>query len=211
MELDDCTLTLKPGDVVIDVGAWHLWDSSKTGCLMAFDMFDAEFVDGPAGTAQGNDKPMRPPDNQKLPAGREAAAPRRRDRSRGGEVEPRRRHGFARRAHRSRASRASRCIACGSSTASRRRSSTRRCTCPNVLVPPRNGSVLNVFTFPPDAAWKGKVGEREVEGVLPGDGRAGRVDLLGRRRRTRTCRRRARWISASCSKARSCSCSTRRK
>src|SRR5262245_5538063 len=69
MELDDRTLTLKPGDVVIDVGAWHLWDSSRTGCLMAFDMFDAEFVDGPAGTAQGNDKPMRPKANQKLPAG----------------------------------------------------------------------------------------------------------------------------------------------
>jgi mannose-6-phosphate isomerase-like protein (cupin superfamily) len=34
---------------------------------------------------------------------------------------------------------------------------------PNVLVPPRKGSVLNVFTFPPDAAWKGKVGEREVK------------------------------------------------
>src|SRR5262245_56549907 len=69
MELDDCTLTLKPGAVVIDVGAWHLWDSSKTGCLMAFDMFDAAFVDGDAGTAQGNDKPMRPPQNQNLPAG----------------------------------------------------------------------------------------------------------------------------------------------
>ena len=69
MELDDCTLTLKPGDIVIDVGAWHLWDSSAEGCLMAFDMFDAEFVDGDAGTAQGNDKPMRPPENQKLPPG----------------------------------------------------------------------------------------------------------------------------------------------
>ena len=32
----------------------------------------------------------------------------------------------------------------------------------NVLVPPAKGSVLNVFTFPPDESWKGKVGEREV-------------------------------------------------
>ena len=55
MELDDCKLTLKPGDIVIDVGAWHLWDSSAQGCLMAFDMFDAEFADD-GGTAVGNDR-----------------------------------------------------------------------------------------------------------------------------------------------------------
>src|SRR4051812_218478 len=59
MELDDAKLVLKPGDTVIDVGAWHLWDSSKTGCLMAFDMFEAEFADGPAGTVQGNDPVMK--------------------------------------------------------------------------------------------------------------------------------------------------------
>ena len=75
MELDDAKLTLVPGDIVIDVGAWHLWDSSKSGCLMAFDMFDAQFVDGPAGTLQGTDKPMRPPRHQTLPAG---VKPRRR-------------------------------------------------------------------------------------------------------------------------------------
>src|SRR5262249_18198077 len=67
MELDDRTLTFTGGDVVIAVGAWLLWDSSKTGCLMAFDMFDAEFADGDAGTVQGNDKPLRP--SQPLPAG----------------------------------------------------------------------------------------------------------------------------------------------
>jgi hypothetical protein len=33
---------------------------------------------------------------------------------------------------------------------------------PNVLVPPPGGSVLNVFTFPPDQVWKGKVGSGEV-------------------------------------------------
>src|SRR5712671_8134480 len=69
MELDGCKLALKPGDVVIDVGAWHLWDSSKTGCMMAFDMFEAEFVDGPAGTAQGNDRVMLPKADHKLPPG----------------------------------------------------------------------------------------------------------------------------------------------
>jgi mannose-6-phosphate isomerase class I len=34
---------------------------------------------------------------------------------------------------------------------------------PNVIVPAPKGSVLNVFTFPPDEAWKGKVGEKEVK------------------------------------------------
>jgi len=32
-----------------------------------------------------------------------------------------------------------------------------------VLIPPRGGSVLNVFTIPPDSAWKANVGEREVK------------------------------------------------
>jgi mannose-6-phosphate isomerase-like protein (cupin superfamily) len=32
-----------------------------------------------------------------------------------------------------------------------------------VLVPPKNGSVLNVVTLPPDETWRGKVGETEVK------------------------------------------------
>ena len=161
MELDDCKLTLKPGDIVIDVGAWHLWDSSKSGCMMAFDMFDAEFVDGPAGTVQGNDKPMRPPADLKLPAG---VKPQRRvvaaDREAGisalildaaspdVRTDPAR-PGFA----------IQRLWVTDRMPA--------RLVCeslhlPNVLVPPKGGSVLNTFTFPPDLAWKGKTSEREV-------------------------------------------------
>ena len=34
---------------------------------------------------------------------------------------------------------------------------------PHTLEPPKNGSVLNVITFPPDESWKGKVGATEVE------------------------------------------------
>ena len=161
MELDDCTLTLKPGDIVIDVGAWHLWDSSAQGCLMAFDMFDAEFVDGPAGTAQGNDKPMRPPENQKLPAG----------------VKPQRRIVAIDRE-------AGKSSLVGDTASPDVRTDPARpgfalqrmwvvdgfpaqlvyetLHLSHVLVPPAKGSVLNVFTFPPDAAWKGKVGAPEV-------------------------------------------------
>jgi quercetin dioxygenase-like cupin family protein len=161
MELDDGKLTLKPGDVVIDVGAWHLWDSSKMGCMMAFDMFDAEFVDGPAGTAQGNDKPMRPPENQKLPPG---VKPQRRvvaiDREAGKSslvgdtaspdvrTDPAR-PGFA----------LQRMWVVDSAPA---KIVYETLHLPNVLVPPPKGSVLNVFTFPPDSAWKGKVGQSEV-------------------------------------------------
>jgi quercetin dioxygenase-like cupin family protein len=32
-----------------------------------------------------------------------------------------------------------------------------------VLIPPAKGSVMNVFTFAPDASWSGNVGQREVE------------------------------------------------
>lgn len=162
MELDDCKVTLKPGDVVIDVGAWHLWDSSKMGCMMAFDMFDAEFVDGLAGTVQGNDKPMRPPENQKLPPG---VKPQRRivaaDRVAGKSslvgdapspdvrVDPAR-PGFA----------LQRMWVVDSFPA---KLVYETLHLPHVLVPPAKGSVLNVFTFPPEAEWKGKVGQREVQ------------------------------------------------
>jgi quercetin dioxygenase-like cupin family protein len=162
IELDDATLTLKPGDVVIDVGAWHLWDSSKMGCMMAFDMFDAEFVDGPAGTVQGNDKPMRAPDNHKLPPG---VKPQRRivavDREAGKSTlvgdgpspdvrtDPAR-PGFA----------LQRMWVVDSCPA---KIVYETLHLPNVLVPPPRGSVLNVFTFPPDASWKGKVGQAEVQ------------------------------------------------
>ena len=172
MELDDATLTLKPGDVVIDVGAWHLWDSSKMGCMMAFDMFDAEFVDGPAGTAQGNDKPMRPPENEKLPAG---VKPQRRvvaiDREAGKSslvgdtaspdvrTDPAR-PGFA--LHR---------MWVVDSCPAKIVFETLHL--PHVLIPPAKGSVLNVFTFPPDSDWKGKIGQREVQAYFQSVGAPG--------------------------------------
>jgi quercetin dioxygenase-like cupin family protein len=171
MELDDCTLTLKPGDIVIDVGAWHLWDSSAKGCLMAFDMFDAEFADE-GGTAVGNDKPMRPPENPKLPPG---VKPQRRivaiDREAGKSslvgdtaspdirLDPAR-PGFA----------LQRMWVVDSFPAKLVYESLHL---PHVLVPPEKGSVLNVFTFPPDSAWKGKVGAAEVAAYFKSVGAPG--------------------------------------
>ena len=55
--LDDGKLLMEPGDIVIQVGAWHQWRFPE-GAQMAFDMFAARFVDGPKGLAQGKDKPI---------------------------------------------------------------------------------------------------------------------------------------------------------
>jgi uncharacterized cupin superfamily protein len=159
--LDDGELVMKPGDIIVQVGAWHLWDSSKMGCLMAFDMISAKFVDGPAGTAQGNDPVVRPRPDQKLPPG---VKPQRRivtiDRVAGNSslvadgpspdvrIDPAR-PGFA----------LQRMWVVDGTPA--------KIVCetlhlPHTLEPPAGGSVLNVVTFPPDAAWKGKVGAAEV-------------------------------------------------
>jgi quercetin dioxygenase-like cupin family protein len=169
MELDDATVTLAPGDIVIDVGAWHLWDSSRTGCLMAFDMFDAVFADGPAGTLQGNDAPMRPRAELQLPPG----------------VKPQRRVVAGDRI----AGKSSLILDAPSPDvrvdAARPGFAIQRMWVvdsvpanlvfetlhlPHVLVPPRGGSVLNVFTFPPDSAWRGKVGERAVRAYFASAG-----------------------------------------
>jgi hypothetical protein len=44
---------------------------------------------------------------------------------------------------------------------------------PHVLEPPAGGSVMNVFTFPPDAGWKGKVGAAEVQAYFRSVGAPG--------------------------------------
>ena len=209
MELDDCKLTLKPGDVVIDVGAWHLWDSSKTGCMMAFDMFAANFADA-AGTAQGNDKPMRSPEKQNLPPG---VKPQRRvvaiDRIAGKSTlvsdapspdvrtDPAR-PGFA----------LQRMWVADSAPA---KLVYETLHLPNVLLPQPAGSVLNVLTFPPDAEWHRKVGASQVAAYFRSVGAPLASTYLSRTHLIRICRRRTRLISASCCKERSCWCWIRRK
>jgi hypothetical protein len=172
IELDDRTLVLQPGDVVIDVGAWHLWDSSRTGCMMAFDMFEAEFVDGPAGTAQGNDPVMKPKPGRQLPHG---VRPARRvvaiDREPGRSslvadtpspdvrLDPAR-PGFA----------MQRMWVADSAPA---KIVFETLHLPYTLLPPARGSVLNVFTFPPDDGWKGKVGPAQVAAYFKSMGASG--------------------------------------
>lgn len=169
--LDDCELVMKPGDVVIQVGAWHQWRMPK-GAMMAFDMIGARFVDGPAGLAQGNDKPMRAPPDMRLPEG---VKPTRRivtiDREPGKSslvsdgpapdvrTDPAR-PGFA----------SARLWVTDSAPA---KIVYETLHLPHTLEPPPRGSVCRVVTFPPDDTWKGKVGATQVRAYFRAMGSPG--------------------------------------
>ena len=170
--LDDCELLLTPGDVIVQVGAWHQWDSSRLGCLMAFDMISARFVDGPAGLAQGRDAVMRADPRHKLPAG---VKPARRvvtiDREPGKSslvsdgpspdvrTDPAR-PGFA----------SARIWVTASAPA---KIVLETLHLPHAIEPPARGSVCRVVTFPPDESWKGKVGAAEVRAYFNAMGSPG--------------------------------------
>jgi mannose-6-phosphate isomerase-like protein (cupin superfamily) len=159
--LDDGELPMAPGDVVIQVGAFHAWTNPRIAGLMAFDMIGARFVDGSAGLGQGNDVPLMPPANWKLPDGVE---PVRRivtiDREPGVSclvsdgpapdvrTDPAR-PGFA----------ATRLWVTDSTPA---KIVFETLHLPHSIEPPGRGSVMRVMTFPPDAVWAGTVGEAKV-------------------------------------------------
>ncbi|MEK7681368.1 MAG: cupin domain-containing protein, partial [Chloroflexota bacterium] len=159
--LDDRTLVMRPGDIVVQVGAWHQWSSPRLGCQMAFDMIAARFVDGPVGLAQGRDAVMRA-DGLKLPEG---VKPARRivtiDKEPGRSTlvsdgpapdvrtDPAR-PGFA----------SARLWVTDSLPA---KIVLETLHLPHAIEPPARGSVCRVVTFPPDETWKGKVGAAEVQ------------------------------------------------
>lgn len=159
--LDDCKLLMQPGDIVVQIGAWHQWSVPRLGGLMAFDMFAATFVDGPVGMAQGNDAVMSS-EGLKLPEG---VKPARRivtiDRepnksslvSDGPAPDVRTdpaRPGFA-----------SARLWVTDSTPAKIVFETLHL--PHTIEPPKLGSVCRVVTFPPDEVWAGKVGANEVQ------------------------------------------------
>jgi uncharacterized cupin superfamily protein len=167
--LDDSRLLMKPGDIVVQVGAWHQW-SFPAGAQMAFDMFAARFVDGPRGLAQGHDTPMAAP--PRLPDG---VTPQRRivtiDREPGigtlvcdGPAPDIRtdpaRPGFA----------SARLWVTDSHPAA---VVFETLHLPHTIEPPANGSVCRVVTFPPDDTWKGKVGSAEVQAYFRSMGSPG--------------------------------------
>jgi uncharacterized cupin superfamily protein len=158
--LDDRTLLMQPGDIAIQVGAWHNWSSPRLGCIMAFDMIDAAFAD-PNGLVQGNDPVVRPAPDFALPDG---VSPARRIVT--ADCEPGRsslladgpapdmrfdpaRPGFA----------SARLWVIDRTPAPIVRETLHL---PHALEPPACGSVCRVVTHPPDAVWQGKVGQAEV-------------------------------------------------
>ncbi|NKB48691.1 MAG: hypothetical protein GKS02_04920 [Alphaproteobacteria bacterium] len=159
--LDDQTLLMKPGDIAIQVGAWHNWSSPRLGCVMAFDMIDAEFVDGPQGLVQGGDPVVAPPADFQLPEG---VKPARRivtaDREPGRSsliadgpapdvrVDPAR-PGFA----------SARLWVIDRIPA---KIVLETLHLPHTIEPPKGGAVCRVVTYPPDANWDGDVGADEV-------------------------------------------------
>jgi quercetin dioxygenase-like cupin family protein len=167
--LDDRRLVMKPGDVVIQVGAWHQWVMPK-GARMAFDMIVARFVDGPQGLAQGKDAPLRAA--PKLPAG---AKPTRRivtiDREPGkstlvgdGQAPDVRtdpaRPGYA-------------CARLWVTDSAPAKIVYETLHLPHTLEPPARGSVCRVVTFPPDDIWKAKVGAAQVKAYFGAMGSPG--------------------------------------
>lgn len=159
--LDDCEIPMRPGDIVIQVGAWHQWSSPRQGGLMAFDMIGARFVDGPLGLAQGRDAVMRADRAKKLPAG---VKPARRivtiDREAGKSTlvydgpSPDVRTDSARPGF------ASARLWVTDSTPAKIVLETLHL--PHTIEPPARGTVCRVVTFPPDANWQGKVGSAEI-------------------------------------------------
>ena len=160
--LDDYETAILPGDIVVQVGAWHLWDSSRIGCLMAFDMVSSNFHDGGKGLQQGNDPVMLPNPNQKLPAG---VKPQRRivtiDKVEGQSslvtdsfspdvrTDPAR-PGFA----------MQRVWVINGHPAP---IVSETLHLPYLLTPPVKGAVLNSYTIPPDSSWRGKAGVNEAK------------------------------------------------
>lgn len=161
---DEGRTTIVPGDIVVQGGAWHLWDSSAKGCHMAFDMFSADFGpgDGSHGLVEQDLPTLQPAPGMRLPEG---VRPQRRvvtidhepGRSRivsdapspDVRLDPAR-PGFALQriwvAERHPAPMV-----------------TESLHLPHVLIAPPTGAVLNVLNVPPDEAWQGRAGVAQAQ------------------------------------------------
>ncbi len=160
--LDIGTRTIHEGDIVVQVGAWHQWiRPNPEGSTMLYDMFDAQFIDGPQGLAQGNDPVMmyveRPLDPRASTARRVVTIDRvpykgeciadgpapdiRTDPARPGFLVSR--------------------LWVTDSTPAKIIPETLHL--PHTLEPPPRGSVLRVYSIPPDKLWQGKAGAAEVQ------------------------------------------------
>ena len=162
LELDDREVRWQPGDVVIDVGGWHRWNSPNEDGIVVFDMITAEFVDGPDGLIQGNDPILVGKPKMPLPPG----------------VEPTRRivvgdcepglskvlsDGFSPEIYLdlARPGYASSKLWVVKDFPAKLFFETIHL--PYLMIPPKGGSLCRMLTLPPDQSWQGKIGPKEVE------------------------------------------------
>lgn len=168
---DEGETTIRPGDIVIQVGAWHLWNSSAKGCHMAFDMFSADFGpgDGHHGLQEHDVPLVQPRPGQVRPAG---VKPQRRvitiDHEPGRSkivsdapspdvrLDPAR-PGYA----------LQRMWVVAGHPAPMVPESLQM---PHVLIPPQRGTVLNVVTLPPDANWQGRATAQDAQAFYAAQG-----------------------------------------
>ena len=160
--LDDGEVKWSPGDIVIQVGAWHQWTSRTQNAIVTYDMIAAHFSDGPLDVAKGNDQVMVVPEGTNNTGG---AKPVRRivtiDR------EPGKSELLADgpcpdvRLDKARPGYTSSRMWVTDSTPAKIVFET--LGLPHTIEPPVNGSVLRVETFPPDKTWKSNVGAGEVK------------------------------------------------
>lgn len=153
--LDDGEYVMKPGDSVVQLGNWHGWQNPREGSLMAFIMMGGKF--DPPGTKPIALEPVPPPagarpvrrivtiddENGRSVALCDAPAP---------DVclDPSRPGYASTRIWVTNATPAP--IAAGAETTA----GSQR------LEPPPGGSVCRMLSIPPDAVWRGKVGEKNV-------------------------------------------------
>ncbi|OFZ98852.1 MAG: hypothetical protein A3H35_09540 [Betaproteobacteria bacterium RIFCSPLOWO2_02_FULL_62_17] len=160
--MDDGNHTIRQGDIVVQVGAWHQWiRNNAAGSTMMYDMFAAKFTDGPQGIAQGNDAVMTF-DGRALPPGAKTArrvvtidrVPNKGSVIADGPAPDVRtdpaRPGFM----------VSRLWVTDGSPA---KIVNETLHLPHAIEPPEKGSVLRVYNFPPDKAWQGRVGRADVD------------------------------------------------
>ncbi len=162
LELDDREIRWQPGDVVIDVGGWHRWNSPNEEGIVVFDMIAAEFVDGPDGLIQGSDPVLVGKPQTQLPPG----------------VEPTRRivvgdcepglskvlsDGFSPEMYLdpARPGYASSKLWIVQDFPAKLFFETIHLPYP--MIPPKGGSLCRMVTLPPDRSWQGKVTPKDVE------------------------------------------------
>jgi hypothetical protein len=154
--LDDRTLTMNEGDIVVQLGDWHQWSAPDSDCEMAFLLIGADF--DAAGAAGGP-----APAAGSLPEGVKGvrriicvndAAGKGTSIGDGPSPDVRTdpaRPGFA----------ATR-VWVTDTTPSRTKGVRETLHLPHTIEPPAAGSVCRVLTIPSDSSWQGRVGELEV-------------------------------------------------